>query len=184
MHTKRITIGFICNACGAEPTYFLEFLNSLLLQAHTDWDLQLAIRSPDLARMEGILQDYESKDTRLKVIRFKPDDEEINLSRLAAHSQADFVMAIDKHAYLAHDALLRIVSMLQDKPHLERIVGEQGTFNTRGAFVHDFSEDNKALLAHIRLFEDGKDGWTTPLDLSRIGIIPAALVYARVDALA
>lgn len=183
MKDDGLIIGFVCDARGAEPTYFLEMLHSLTLQGYSGWDLQLATNPAELARMEGILQDYEQRESRMIVHRAVdfPVREKL-LPTLAKHSRADFVMVIDKHDYLAHDALFRITSMLVDKPHLQRIVGECGTFDASGAFGKAFAAQDQLVLVKQSLFRDGHDAWAEVGDSSLLGYIPTAIRYRRVEA--
>jgi len=182
MKDKGLIIGFVCDARGAEPTYFLEMLHSLTLQRYSGWDLQLATNPAELARMEGILQDYEQRESRMIVHRAAdfPATGKL-LPTLAMHSRADFVMVIDKHDYLAHDALFRITSMLVDKPHLQRIVGECGTFDASGAFGMAPAGQGQVVLVKRNLFQNGNDAWVEQCDSSLAGYIPTAVRYQRAD---
>lgn len=181
MNDKDLIIGFVCDARGAEPTYFLEMLHSLTLQGYSGWDLQLATNPEELARMEGIIQDYERRESRMVVHRATDFPDQATLHRqLAAQSRADFVMPISAHDYVAHDALFRIASMLVDRPYLERIVGESGTFDANGAFGKTLLADGKLVLVRKHLFDGGANPWLEEGDPSLLGYIPSALQYRRI----
>lgn len=177
---KRYAIGFLCDARNAEPTFFLEMLQSLMLQEYTDWALVVATDPTGLARMQAILQDYETRDHRIKVCRLTqfPDQSEL-LWQLCGQVVVDFVMDIGKHEYLAYDALLRIVTMLNDRPYLDRIVAREGYFDNQGGLALGEYKSDAVILTRQSRRLNAKNVDDTSIDVTKIGAIPAVLKYIR-----
>jgi GT2 family glycosyltransferase len=111
---KEYKISVVVPAYRTPELFLRQMLDSLRDQSYGSWELCIANGSPEDKEMEGVLEEYAKKDSR---IRFTNLEENLGIAENtnAAFSMAtgDFVGLLDHDDLLAPNALFEIASALE-----------------------------------------------------------------------
>uniref|UniRef100_UPI0035AD7E76 hypothetical protein n=1 Tax=Chitinimonas sp. TaxID=1934313 RepID=UPI0035AD7E76 len=127
----RVIFGLLLDARSAEPGQFLEFFHSLARQSHSDWRMVVVLPAQPLARLAAVVDDYRQRDSRIVAVLSDSHDAfaEAWQRDVAQCFQLDFVMPCEATSIVSHDALLRCISLLADRPFARVIRGGVGVLS-------------------------------------------------------
>ena len=126
------------------PEVFLrEAIQSVLDQVYPDWELCIADDASTAPHIRGILEEYQRKDSRIKVV-FRTQNGHISATSNSALELAtgEFIGLLDHDDVLTPDALYEVVSLLNQHPVADMIYSDEDKLNEKGELTgHFFKPD-------------------------------------------
>lgn len=126
------------------PEVFLrEAIQSVLDQVYPDWELCIADDASTAPHIRGILEEYQRKDSRIKVV-FRTQNGHISVTSNSALELAtgEFIGLLDHDDVLTPDALYEVVSLLNQNPAADMIYSDEDKLNEKGELTgHFFKPD-------------------------------------------
>ena len=126
------------------PEVFLrEAIQSVLDQVYPDWELCIADDASTAPHIRGILEEYQRKDSRIKVV-FRTQNGHISATSNSALELAtgEFIGLLDHDDVLTPDALYEVVSLLNQNPAADMIYSDEDKLNEKGELTgHFFKPD-------------------------------------------
>lgn len=163
------------------PTYnttekFLrECIESVIDQSYENWELCLADDASSVEYVKDIIQEYASKDKRIKYI-FREKNGHISEASNSALKIAtgDFVALLDHDDFLWPNALFEVVKMLQAFPKAEFFYSDEDKLSIRSThedpfFKPDWSPDYLRSLNYITHFAILKKSLVEKIGGFRVG---------------
>jgi glycosyltransferase involved in cell wall biosynthesis len=122
------------------PERFLrEAIESMLEQVYPNWELCIADDASNDPHIQQVLQEYLSKDSRIKVA-FRKENGHISLCSNSAIEIAtgEFIALLDHDDLLTPDALYEVVLLLNRYPDADMIYSDEDKLSEDGKLVEPF----------------------------------------------
>jgi len=202
----RPLISILMPVYNTDARWLEAALDSVFEQIYDHWELCIADDASTEPHVRRILETYQSRDKRIKVV-WRPENEHIVAASNSAFGIAsgEFVAMLDHDDKLHPDALFRAVRMLNECPELDMIYSDEDKLSEQDGrhapyFKPDWSPDlflsqmytahfalyRRSLVAKVGGFRTGFDG-AQDYDLvlrltertNKIGHIPTVLYSWR-----
>ncbi len=126
------------------PEAFLrEAIQSVLDQVYPYWELCIADDASTAPHIQAILEEYQGKDSRIKVV-FRSQNGHISATSNSALELAtgEFIGLLDHDDVLTPDALYEVVSLLNQNSAADMIYSDEDKLNDKGELTgHFFKPD-------------------------------------------
>ncbi|MEA5498217.1 glycosyltransferase family 2 protein [Limnoraphis robusta] len=122
------------------PEQFLrEAIQSVIDQVYPYWELCIADDASTRSSIQAILEEYQAKDSRIKVV-FRTQNGHISASSNSALELAtgEFIALLDHDDVLTPDALYEIVHLLNQHPEADMIYSDEDKLNEEGELASPF----------------------------------------------
>ena len=122
------------------PEYFLrEAIQSVIDQVYPYWELCIADDASTRSSIRGILEEYQAKDSRIKVV-FRTQNGHISASSNSALELAtgEFIALLDHDDVLTLDALYEVVHLLNQHPEADMIYSDEDKLDENGQLNSPF----------------------------------------------
>src|SRR6185437_11255907 len=104
------------------PEILRSTIESVLAQTYSRWELCLADGASDRAGVRAVLDEYEQRDPRIRVLRLERNlGISGNSNEAARLATGDFLMIFDHDDLLAPNALFEIATAIQAQPDADLI---------------------------------------------------------------
>ncbi len=120
------TISIILPVYNPPPEFLREAIASVINQAYPRWELCIADDASTNPQIRTLLEEYITKDPRIKVV-FRPKNGHISACSNSALELAtgEFVALLDHDDLLTLDALYEVVSLLNKHPEADMIYSDE-----------------------------------------------------------
>ena len=145
--------------------YLDEFVNSVIEQTYSHWELCLSDGSGINSPLKKILESYEQKDGRIKIIQHNKQLQiSDNTNKAIEAASGDFIVFADHDDLLSPDALYECVKILNNDKNIDIIYSDEDKISMDGKeffqphFKSDFNIDLLCSMNYIsHLFVVKKD---------------------------
>jgi len=132
-HTIHPLISIITDVSGAHPDHLKEMFDSVLSQCYLHWELCVAAVSQKDSKVGKILDEYEKKDSRIKVVFKKEKSDISDFSDTALSvSSGDYVAFLDSEDKIAPYALCEVVDLIEMHPDAKMIYADEIRIDENG----------------------------------------------------
>ncbi|MGL6339704.1 MAG: glycosyltransferase family 2 protein, partial [Waterburya sp.] len=115
--------------------YLVEMLESVLMQIYPYWELYLADNASTKLYIREILEEYATKDIRIKLILKEQQENTAVIYNSALElATGDFVAILNQGDILTPNALYEIVELLNRHPEADMIYSDEGKVNEAGEY--------------------------------------------------
>lgn len=123
-HTPKISI--LIPVYNVPEKYLRACIDSIVEQYYTNWELCLADDCSTQPHVKKVLQQYESKDTRIKVV-YRQENGHISKATNSALEIAtgEFIGFVDNDDVLKPEALFEVVKRINEKPNVDMIYSDE-----------------------------------------------------------
>lgn len=106
--------------------YLRACIDSIIKQYYTNWELCLADDCSTQPHVKKVLQEYEAKDTRIKVV-YRKENGHISKATNSALEIAtgEFIGFVDNDDVLKPEALFEVVKRINEKPNVDMIYSDE-----------------------------------------------------------
>lgn len=174
----RPLVSVIVPVYNTEEKYLRACLDSVLAQSYPDWELCIADDASSRPYVRSILEEYQRRDDRIKVV-FRASNGHISAASNSALELAtsDYVALLDHDDILAKHALLFMVDAISRNPKAKVLYSDEDKIDADGRrfephFKSDWNPDlfysqnyishlgvyRRSLLNHIGGFRFGVEG--------------------------
>ena len=160
--SKEPLVSIITPTYNSSPKYLKLMIESVLAQGYRHWELCIADDASTSKETLLMLDAYEKRDSRIKVI-YRKTNGNISLASNSALSLAsgEYVAFLDHDDMLSVNALSSMVEKLNKEPHLKLIYSDEDKIDAEDAryephFKSDWNVDmffSQNYLGHLVLIE-------------------------------
>ena len=145
-------ISIVTPVYNTKKQYLIQMIESVFDQNYANWELCIADDASSLEETLEVLNYYESKDMRIKIV-YREENGHISEASNSALALAtgEYVTFLDHDDLLSPDALYRMVRRLNKKPHLKLLYSDEDKID----------EHNKRYDPHF------KSGWNPDMFFSQ-----------------
>ena len=157
----RPTISVIMPVYNPPERYLREAIESVMTQIYPHWELCIADDASTRKHVRLVLNEYASKDVRIKVVH-RPENGHISRASNSALELAtgDFVALLDHDDVLAADALFQVAVVLNKQRDADMIYSDEDKVDDEGIrsspfFKPDWSPDtllSKMYTGHLTTY--------------------------------
>lgn len=122
------------------PEQFLrEAIQSVIDQVYPYWELCIADDASTRSSIQAILEEYQAKDSRIKVV-FRTQNGHISEASNSALELAtgEFIALLDHDDVLTPDALYEVVHLLNQHPEADMIYSDEDKLDEKGQLASPF----------------------------------------------
>ncbi len=132
-------ISLIMPAFNTPECFLREAIESVLNQVYSEWELCIADDASSDDRVRKVLEEYSTKDSRIKVV-FRTENGHISRCSNSALEIAtgEFIALLDHDDLLTPDALYEIASLLDRHPEADMIYSDEDKIDDRGKLSEPF----------------------------------------------
>jgi GT2 family glycosyltransferase len=139
-----LTISLVMPVFNPPPAILGAAIESALAQTYGRWELCLADGASDRAGVRAVLDEYEQRDPRIRVLRLERNlGISGNSNEAARMATGDFLMIFDHDDLLAPNALFEIATAIHAQPEADLIYYDEDMVSADGTrFFHPFMKSN------------------------------------------
>ncbi len=159
--TNRPLISVIMPVYNVEERFLREALDSVCGQLYENWELCIADDHSTESHVREVLEEYATKDERIKVV-FRERNGHISAASNSALELAsgEFAALMDHDDLLAEDALYQVAAVLDEFPETDLIYSDEDKIDASGKrfqpmFKPDWSPEllySLNMLTHLCVF--------------------------------
>ncbi len=143
-HEYNPLISIIVPVFNVDTTLLIECIESVRNQEYSNWELCIADDASTLNAVKEVLEFYQSKDARIKVIYRKENGHICKATNSALEiASGEFIAFLDNDDYLSKDALSSVIDVLNDNNNYDFIYSDEdkvrGELHFEPAFKPDWS---------------------------------------------
>lgn len=154
-------ISVVMPVYNVEEKWLRLCIESVIAQLYTNWELCIADDASPGAHIRAVLDEYATRDTRIKVI-YRTENGHISAASNSALELAtgEFTALLDHDDELAEDALYWVAAEINDHPETAMIYSDEDKIDGRGRrsepkFKPDWSRDffySLNLITHLSVY--------------------------------
>jgi GT2 family glycosyltransferase len=124
---------------NVEERWLRKAIDSILVQAYPGWELCIADDASSRAHVRQVLEEYEARDQRIKVI-YRTENGHISAASNSALSIAkgEFVCLMDHDDEISPDALYRFAEALNASPDTDMLFSDEDKIDQHGTRYEPF----------------------------------------------
>lgn len=158
---RKPKISVIVPVYNIEEKWLRKCIDSVRGQIYENWELCIADDASPSPHVRRVLEEYSTKDDRIKVV-FREKNGHISAASNSALELAtgEFVVLLDHDDELSADALFWVAKAIVDEPNVAMIYSDEDLIDTNGvrsrpAFKPDWSRDlfySLNLVTHLSAY--------------------------------
>jgi glycosyltransferase involved in cell wall biosynthesis len=136
---RRPLISVIMPTYNSHPAWLAEAIESVRNQIYPHWELCIADDASTDRRVVALLQSYQNRDQRIKVV-FRPGNDHISAASNSALKLAsgEYIALLDHDDLLPEDAFFHVVHTINQNPDAALIYSDEDKIDNKGRRVDPY----------------------------------------------